>query len=543
MKFCTLLVGVVAVGLGFVGLRLQQAGILDFARLIYNQAYPTGDEPTHLKGGRSAWTRQTDFLPKEDLEKWIETIHANGYLAGGYPRRPHPSSFGEAFETTDGTCPFLYEVDESGTKCSLFNHIDLITYQIFIGGSLSLKFSVKALMAMITQYMIKIRTPMQEAQRYNDTAIDIFKPLMEDERIHDAVRKFTGKPIVDPPFPAHISVLPPGTLLHDHLDQPNFRGMDDPRVPRWLIKVMGYSGLFEHWRIHDCTFLLYFTQQKGGQMFAFADGVYKPPTYFEAHENDAWLGYTGDMWHGIRMVDEWGRNPYDMGGKSIKMLSNMTTNPWTMRVLSVEARTWGVFDGERLLSTFKWEEMRAAAQLRYRVFANEEEHKVYTSHSGARARRAVRRRGAAAILRRPARSPPRAAPRGCPPAGADDLTVEQVTDVLLNDLIARGRLSSKEIAKDKLAKVRAGCHPRRAPPSGAASPVASGRALARACSHRSPSLTRSRRRFRVAPPQMLVSEYLRFPLTNASFPLNYCLVYDFMPTVVQQLMSSHCMTI
>jgi len=43
-------------------------------------------------------------------------------------------------------------------------------------------------------------------------------------------------------------------------------------------------------------------------------------------------------------------------------------------------------------------------------------------------------------------------------------------------------------------------------------------------------------------PQLLVSEYIRFPQTNASFPLNFCLIYDFMPAAVQQLMSPHCMT-
>ncbi|KAJ1631810.1 hypothetical protein T492DRAFT_869278 [Pavlovales sp. CCMP2436] len=358
MGFCQMLVGIVAVALGYGGLRLQQAGILDFARLVYNEAYPSGEYPAHLKHGPTAYKRLTSFLPQEDLEKWIETIHEHGHLAGGYPRRPHPSNFGEAFHTADGTCPFLYEVDESGTLCSLFNHIDLITYQIFVGGSTSLKFSVKALMAMITQYMIKLRTPMQDASSYNNTAIDMFKPLMEDERIHAAVREFTGKSIIEPPFPAHVSVLPPGTLLHDHLDQPNFRGMDDPRVPRWLIK------------------------QKGGQFFAFADGVYKSPLLFEAHANDVWMGYTGDMWHGIKQVDEWERNPYDMEGKTIAMLSNMSTNPWSMRVLDSEARTWGVYDEERLLSTFKFDEMRAAAQLRYRVFATAEEHEIYRSHSG-----------------------------------------------------------------------------------------------------------------------------------------------------------------
>jgi len=176
MRFCTMLVGAVAVGLGFGGLRLQRAGILDFARLIYNEAYPSGDYPPHLRHGASAYTRHRNFLPAADLERWVDTIHEVGYLTGGYPRRPHPSSFGEAFHTPDGTCPFLYEVDESGTLCSLFNHIDLITYQIFVGGSLSLKFSVKGLMAMITQYMIKLRTPMQEAKRYNDTAIEMCAP-------------------------------------------------------------------------------------------------------------------------------------------------------------------------------------------------------------------------------------------------------------------------------------------------------------------------------------------------------------------------------
>lgn len=205
---------------------------------------------------------------------------------------------------------------------------------------------------------------------------------MEDERIHAAVRAFTQKDIIEPPFPAHVSILPPGTLLHDHLDQPNFRGMDDPRIPRWLVKVMGYSGLFERWRVHDCTFLLYLTHQQGGHFFAFADGVYEPPVLFRAHANDVWLGHTGDMWHGIRLVGEWARNPYEMEGKSIRMLSNMTVNPWSMRCLDKQARTWGVFDGERMLASFAWDELRVAAQLRYRVFGSVEEHELYASHAG-----------------------------------------------------------------------------------------------------------------------------------------------------------------
>mmetsp|Transcript_97 Transcript_97/g.381 ORF Transcript_97/g.381 Transcript_97/m.381 type:complete len:462 (-) Transcript_97:393-1778(-) len=457
----TFLAAGLAICAGLGGMRLHEAGIFDFARLILNEAYPSGADATHLKRGKAAFTKLTNFLPEEDLGKWIDTIHEVGFLAAGYPRRPLPSNFGEAFHTSDGSCPFLYEVDETGTLCSLFNHIDLITYQIFIGGHLGLKFSVKALMAQITQYMIKLRTPVQDAGMYNNTAINMFKPLMEDERIHDAVRKFTGMPIIEPPFPAHVSILPPGTLLHDHLDQPNFRGMDNPRVPRWLIKVMGYSGLFERWRVRDCTFLLYFTQQKDGQFFSFTEGPYEPPALFEAHANDVMMGNTGDMWHGIRMVGSWEENPYDMQGKTIKMLSNMTVNPWTLRYLPSEAqggeRLWGVFDGERLLKSYRWDEMRAAAQLRYRTFASQEEYDVYAQHT-------------------------------------DDLTVEQVVETLVDDLVARGRLKSKEIPRDRLAK-------------------------------------------------LLVSEYIRFPKTlNTSFPLNWCLVYDFMPSFVQTAMASHCMT-
>lgn len=286
--FASILVGVAVIW-------IRSTGIDGFVRLVLAEAFPSGDEPTHLKRGSGAFRRIERFLPEEDLRRWVQTIHDVGYLTGGYPRRPHPSSFGETFPAKDGTCPFLFEVDESGTTCSLFNHIDLITYQIFVGGHLSLKFSVKGLMAMITQYMIKLKTPVQETQRYNDTTLKMcgsagghhpeelrgggaqdwshalrarFHDLMEDERIYKAVRDFTGKPIVESPFPAHVSILPPGTLLHDHLDQPNFRGMDDPRIPRWLIKVMGYSGLFERWRVHDCTFLLYLTQQKDGQVSA-----------------------------------------------------------------------------------------------------------------------------------------------------------------------------------------------------------------------------------------------------------------------------------
>lgn len=107
-----------------------------------------------------------------------------------------------------------------------------------------------------------------------------------------------------------------------------------------------------------------------------------------------------------------------------------------------------------------------------------------------------------------------------------------MTEVLLDDLIARGRLSSRDIPRDRLAKVRR------------ALPRAKGAARARVLTRALPSAPARPARLRAAAPllQMLVSEYIRFPQTNASFPLNFCLVYDFMPTAVQSLMSPHCMT-
>lgn len=49
-------------------------------------------------------------------------------------------------------------------------------------------------------------------------------------------------------------------------------------------------------------------------------------------------------------------------------------------------------------------------------------------------------------------------------------------------------------------------------------------------------------RARPAPPQLLVSEYIVFPTTlNTTIPLNFCLVYDFMPSPIQALMRKTCM--
>ena len=44
-----------------------------------------------------------------------------------------------------------------------------------------------------------------------------------------------------------------------------------------------------------------------------------------------------------------------------------------------------------------------------------------------------------------------------PLARADDLTIEQATQTLLDDLLARKRISSRDISRDKLAKVRSAC--------------------------------------------------------------------------------------
>lgn len=119
--------------------------------------------------------------------------------------------------------------------------------------------------------------------------------------------------------------------------------------------------------------------------------------------------------------------------------------------------------------------------------------------------------------------------------------------MLLDDLLARGRISSKDISKDKLAKVSSQRQARRAFGrrrsrwlQGRRAAACRALALTMAPFSRAPCVLCVRCALRSL--QMLVSEYIRFPKTNASFPLNYCLVYDFMPSAVQQLMSPHCMT-
>jgi hypothetical protein len=176
-----------------------------------------------------------------------------------------------------------------------------------------------------------------------------------------------------------------------HTDQPMYRGMARPEAPVWLLNVMTYSELFQPWIVPVASGLAWFYRGRGGELEYWPDGVKAPSMRVEPPLwNEGLMSDNEFTWHRVGAIGpaERRRSPED-GLKPSDMLHHVGGGAWEIR------------DGDQLVERLTPDEVRIGLLWKAYVFKDED-------HVASFENRAM------------------------------DLTHEEVVDIFLEDLDAKG---------------------------------------------------------------------------------------------------------
>ncbi len=185
--------------------------------------------------------------------------------------------------------------------------------------------------------------------------------------------------------------LPMPLADYGHTDVPAFRGIDRRGYPIWLLSVMGHSGLFEPWRIRIATVVSWWFEGEGGEFTCWPDGPDAAPTVVLPRTNTAIVGENEVMFHRVERV---GREAAHAQWNGLDGLTLGAELVW-------DEDAWLVLDAEREIARVPQSETRISVSWKACVFADEAEALAVDRHS-------------------------------------DDLTLEQVSSMLVADLLRRG---------------------------------------------------------------------------------------------------------
>lgn len=114
-----------------------------------------------------------------------------------------------------------------------------------------------------------------------DWALD-GKPLVEgaelilhNRKFVEAARTAFDTPLVHPEFVA-VNINGPGPAGNIHMDNPSFHGATRVDYPLPFLRVMGFSGLFDAWRVVRASTLCWFYEGSGGSFDYWPEGIDGP---------------------------------------------------------------------------------------------------------------------------------------------------------------------------------------------------------------------------------------------------------------------------
>jgi hypothetical protein len=224
------------------------------------------------------------------------------------------------------------------------------------------------------------------------------EPFLHHEGFLGAAREIHGLPLVEPAI-VYANLLLPGQELAVHTDVPEFRGANRTRIPQWLCVAMLHSHLFDAFRRPIATGIAYFSDCAGGELAFYPDGPEKPPQTLPARHNTAVLMDTDTVFHGVDRVASDDPAP--------RFARGMQLRPET-------DGTWVLFETDRELAHYDWEELRFSISWKAYCFADEAERDAWRTH-------------------------------------ADDLDLDVILAELVTDLRARGVLTVDELSERDLA--------------------------------------------------------------------------------------------
>ena len=239
----------------------------------------------------------------------------------------------------------------------------------------------------------------RESYAYGDEIlIDGIEPFLHHPGFVDAARAVHGRPLIVPAI-VYANILVPGQELAVHTDVPEFRGANRKRFPQWLMVAMHHSGLFDAWRMPIVTGVSWFSACAGGEFVFYPEGAAGAPVALKAKRNTAILLDTDSVFHGVDRVG------IDAA------LADLRPG---MQLRFDGAGRWSLRDGDAIVASYAWDELRFSISWKAYCFADQAERRAWAEHS-------------------------------------DDLQLDPILDRLVDDLRARGRLRGDRPAPTDLA--------------------------------------------------------------------------------------------
>jgi len=196
--------------------------------------------------------------------------------------------------------------------------------------------------------------------------IEGVEPFLFHEGFADAARKIHGRPLIEPAI-VFANLMVPGQELALHTDVPEFRGANRKIHPQWLLVAMRHSGLFEDWRMPIATGVAWFHDCKGGEFAFYPDGADGEAVAHEVAYNTAVLIDTDSVFHGV--------DPIDLPSGDLPPL-----RPGMHLVFDGDER-WSVREGDDVVASYQWDELRFSISWKAYCFADEAERDAWKAHT------------------------------------------------------------------------------------------------------------------------------------------------------------------
>ena len=201
---------------------------------------------------------------------------------------------------------------------------------------------------------------------YDKPLVEGIEPLLNHKGFREAAAEIFDAQVVRPQqVYCNLTVQLPFNQGGGHTDVPAFRGVDRREYPISLLQVMGHSQLFERYRVFIATAVAWFYRGEDGGFEYWPDG---PGAASRVHEGDIYntaiVGDNDFMYHRVRPT----------GASKDGLLGGMTLDT---RLERQEDGAWQILEGDSVLSSFDYSQIRSSVSWKAMVFRDEEEARVY----------------------------------------------------------------------------------------------------------------------------------------------------------------------
>jgi hypothetical protein len=206
----------------------------------------------------------------------------------------------------------------------------------------------------------------REEYAYGDEVLfEGIEPFLHCDGFVDAARRLHGRPVIQPAI-VYANILVEGQELAVHTDVPEFRGANRRELPQWLMVVMRHSGLFDDWYMPIATGIAYFGESAGGELAYYPDGASGAVETLETRHNTAILLDTDSVFHGVDRV----------GGPDAPIAALKPGMD-----LTFDGGAWRIRDGDEVVVTYDWPQVRYSVSWKAYCFADEAERQRWRDHT------------------------------------------------------------------------------------------------------------------------------------------------------------------